>query len=123
MPSKKGEPAFKPSQLFLSQANSSLCFVRECVNSWLAQGSSGRRSSDPSPYKRDLKRVPCKRVIFIWDFKSHRKRNHGNAYRRCRGLFRSVIPTFSACPLRNWRNLILMRSISVSKQKHAFNIN
>ena len=47
LPSQKGDPAkrvtLQPSQLFVSHVNGSPSFVRKCMKSWLAQGSSGRR--------------------------------------------------------------------------------
>ena len=42
LPSQKGDPG-DPSQLFVSHVNGSPSFVRKCMKSWLAQGSSGRR--------------------------------------------------------------------------------
>ena len=42
-PARQVTPAFLPSQLFSSHANSSPRFVRKCIKSWIAQDSSGRR--------------------------------------------------------------------------------
>ena len=47
LPSQKGNPARRVTLLaepsFVSHVNGSPSFVRKCMKSWLAQGSSGRR--------------------------------------------------------------------------------